>query len=256
MASGRFVKFVDNRTPTVTKAVVIKASSEMPEIQVNVPFSAMDGVCKPYAYVGKESRDIASLDKGQDKFQSEVLAEGKKHGIVIYFVDSKVQVTLWAKASSKNGCVLGTSVCLDHDSPLVNDSVVGLLGTPNNDLSDDWMTGEAADIAIPETARERLVEGYDYCVDNWCIRNEEESLFVYDEDEDESFDAFENCHPQTEENIDTTTIDCVEKVQADPDSDLAKICGLYYACFVGTNFSSSYDRAADEYKRLDDAVSV
>lgn len=181
---GRFVKFVEERTPTVTKAVVIKASPKAPAIQVNVPSTAQDGICKPYAYLDKEARDIDGLDGNQEFFQSQVLTDGDKHGFVIYFLEEKVQVTMWAKRSSKNGCVLGTSVCIEHDSPLADDSFVGLLGTPNGNKDDDWMS-ETGVVTIPETARERLVEGYDYCVDNWCIQNEEESLFTYDDDEDE-----------------------------------------------------------------------
>ena len=228
---GRFVKFVEERTPTVTKAVVIKASSIAPAVQVNVPSTALDGVCKPYAYLGKEARDIDTLDKDQDIFQSQVLTEGDKHGIVLYFLDSKVQVTMWAKRSSKNGCVLGTSVCIEHDSPLADDSFVGLLGTPNGNKFDDWMS-ETGAVTIPESARERLDDGTEFCVDNWCIRNEEESLFTYDEDEDESFDLFEECHPQAKDSIDTATIDCVEDTQANPSSELAKICGIDLACIV------------------------
>ena len=229
---GRFVKFLPERKPTVTKSVVIKAGGKIPPIQVNVPSTATNGVCKPYAYIDENPRDIVGLDKDQEMFQSEVLSEGDKVGLVLFFVESKVQVTMWAKKSSTNGCVLGTSVCIEHDSPMTGDSFVGLLGTPNGDMNDDWMSIEATGVSVPKTTRERLVDAYDYCVDNWCIRNEEESLFAYDEDQDESFDAFEDCSPRTEEDTDTVTIDCVEKAQEDPSSELAKICGSDYACLV------------------------
>lgn len=225
---GRFVKFIPDRKPTVTKSVVITAGSNVPTIQINVPSRPENGLCKPFAYLDGERRDITGLERGHSSFQADLLISGEREGVVIYIVGSKVQVTLWAKQSSMNGCVLATTVCLSHDSPLVKDNFVGLLGTPNGDVSDDWMAIGNTGTPIPGTVRERLVDAYNYCVDNWCIRDEAESLFTYDEEQNESFDAFEDCGAEG----DKETIKCVEKEQANPNSELSKICGDEYACLV------------------------
>ncbi|CAB9516016.1 expressed unknown protein [Seminavis robusta] len=131
---GRFVKFVPERKPTVTKSVVIQAGSKVPRIQVNVPSSAKNGLCTPYEYLNKVKRDIAGLDEGQASFQTEVVVSGT--------------------------------------------------------------TGE--------------------------------TLFTYDEDLHESFDAFEDCGAEG----DGETIVYVEKEQTNQKSELSKICGDDYACYV------------------------
>ncbi|CAB9498350.1 Inherit from bactNOG: hemolysin-type calcium-binding region [Seminavis robusta] len=225
---GRFVKFVPERKPTVTKSVVIQDGSKVPRIQVNVPSSAKNGLCTPYEYLNKVKRDIAGLDEGQASFQTEVVVSGTREGQVIYFHESKIQVSLWARKSSVDGCVLSTTIFIVYDSPLVNDRFVGLLGTPNGDKSDDWMMQDSTDVSIPTTHRQRLIDAYDYCVDNWCIRDAGETLFTYDEDLHESFDAFEDCGAEG----DGETIVYVEKEQTNQKSELSKICGDDYACYV------------------------
>jgi von Willebrand factor type D domain len=227
---GRFVKFVPSKKPTVTKSVVIKAGNNVPVIQINVPSSSENGRCKPFAYLGgKKLDDIRGLDKGQVAFQSEVLSSSKADGLVIYFHDLKVQVEFWAKSSSVNGCVLGTTVCVSHDSPLLYDKFVGILGTPNGNVEDDWTTGKGDVVPIPLTNKARIVDAYEYCVDNWCIHKPVDSLFTYDKKQGESFDSFEDCGAPKDEE----TFDCVESNRASPQSDLYKICGEdSFACYV------------------------
>jgi len=41
------------------------------------------------------------------------------------------------------------------------------LGTPNGNKKDDWMTHDGLPVSLPTTTKEKLVDSYNYCVDNW-----------------------------------------------------------------------------------------
>jgi len=54
------------------------------------------------------------------------------------------------------------------------DSTIGLLGTPNGNTQDDWMTRDGASIAVLSSHEDT----YNYCVDNWCV-SQEDSIMAY-----------------------------------------------------------------------------
>ena len=67
------------------------------------------------------------------------------------------------------GCAFNTYVCLpESEEELFRAGGLGLLGTPNGDTSDDWMTpvGETLPINMKGLRRQSAL---DYCVDNWCV---------------------------------------------------------------------------------------
>jgi len=81
---------------------------------------------------------------------------------------------------------------------------------------------------------------YLFLPQNHCysIHDEESSLFVYQYDIDESFDAFEQCTSPFEQK----TLECVEKAGNDEESSLYKICGKNdYACLVDGCVGSKFD---------------
>lgn len=80
-------------------------------------------------------------------------------------------------AFGDGGCFLNVAVRMPHDDP----SVIGLMGTPNSDVSDDWMTRDGQTIERPASVGIGSEEGYNYCTTNWCIRNPSESLYTYTE---------------------------------------------------------------------------
>lgn len=58
------------------------------------------------------------------------------------------------------------------------DTTVGLLGTPNGDTSDDWMTRDGTQLQLQHTGDQRHENMYDYCVENWCV-SQEDSIMTY-----------------------------------------------------------------------------
>lgn len=75
------------------------------------------------------------------------------------------------------GCYMNIFLTIPGSIKATGD-IDGLFGVPNGNVADDW-TGKDGTI-FPIAADRRGQEAYDYCVQNWCIRNEVESLFKYE----------------------------------------------------------------------------
>ena len=58
--------------------------------------------------------------------------------------------------------------------------VLGLLGSPNRECRDDWMSRSGAVFPAPQTSEERLFEVASiFCTANWCVKTAADSLFTY-----------------------------------------------------------------------------
>jgi len=233
---ARFVKFVDDRRPTVGKSVVFNTGDGEPPIQINVPDGTVDGKCTPYVYVDgirKEYEEVIKYGVGDDNIQVQgtQTRQGKQIGFIMYYHNSGVQLTTMAKKSSKNGCVIAAKLCLPYKYMRSQETFVGLLGTPNDDPSDDWMDKNLEKLTIP-SSRDGLRFGraYDFCVSNWCIRDRNHSLFTY-ESGTESYEGYSNC----DQGPDFETENCVKN----PPAEFLRVCGedndgcLIDACVSG-----------------------
>jgi len=58
------------------------------------------------------------------------------------------------------------------------DTTVGLLGTPNSNTADDWMTPDGTTLPLQHTGDNRHEDMYEYCVENWCV-SQEDSIMTY-----------------------------------------------------------------------------
>jgi hypothetical protein len=222
---GRFVKFRDNARPTVTKSIVFTTGDGEPTVQITVPSSSRNG-CTPYVYVNGEERDIIADGVGDPAVQAQKVETTGYVGYILFYHGSKVQLTAMAKKSTSNGCVLSAKICLPFDYERTQEKFVGLLGTPNDNKKDDWMTKDGGYLTIPTTSSGlRYEPAYNFCVNNWCIRDKTKSLFTYDSDAGESFEKFQKCG----QAADTTTKTCA----TNPPDELKRICGSQNAaCLI------------------------
>jgi hypothetical protein len=220
---ARFVKFREGSRPTVTKSVVFNTGDGEPSIQVEVPSSGSNG-CVPYVYVNGVKRDVEKSGVGTSAVQIQAVHTSNEDGYIIYYHGSKVQLTTMAKKSSANGCVLATKLCLPFDYERTEETFVGLLGTPNDDKSDDWMTKKGGNIKIPTNKNDlRFGPAYNFCVDNWCVNAREKSMFTYDAGD--SFEKYFKCG----QPADTNTESCA----TNPPAVLQRICGSQNpACMI------------------------
>ena len=75
-------------------------------------------------------------------------------------------------------CHWNVYICLPQaEGDLFRKGGLGLLGTPNQDAQDDWMTPEGETLEIPILGN-RYHASFDYCVDNWCV-SQIDSIMAY-----------------------------------------------------------------------------
>jgi len=87
---------------------------------------------------------------------------------------STVQIGYW------NGCLLNN--CFHVPTCEGQDELTGLLGDADGDAMNDWIGKDDSRLPIPTSNTDRRRKpAYDYCVPNWCITNEEDSIFYYNE---------------------------------------------------------------------------
>ena len=90
---------------------------------------------------------------------------------------------------------------------------------------DDWISGDGTVLNFPSTSKvSRFQSAYDYCVKHWCIKDEDESLFEYNQTQGESFQQYSKCKDRYEKDLET----CVEN----PSQELEAICGTNEACLT------------------------
>ncbi len=80
-----------------------------------------------------------------------------------------------------------------------NEDIRGLFGFPDDDAANDWMTRDGTKLELP-AADLRKKEAYEYCTEQWCIRDPSDSLFVYNGEYNFSF--YSKCDEDYPEAVD------------------------------------------------------
>lgn len=93
--------------------------------------------------------------------------------------------------------------------------IIGLLGSPDDDATNDWMKRDGTVVDLPAGGLSSFFFGpaYEYVTQNWCIYIENESLFTYQPGYD--FSYYEHCgvdyNPELERSIEEATPEQIEK---------------------------------------------
>mmetsp|Transcript_8635 Transcript_8635/g.12527 ORF Transcript_8635/g.12527 Transcript_8635/m.12527 type:complete len:1446 (+) Transcript_8635:58-4395(+) len=99
---------------------------------------------------------------------------------------------------------------------------MGLLGSADSDPTNDWMTPNGTVLPIPTSRSDRVgLPSLNYCLDNWCIDDDANTLFTYYEAK-YNFTYFSGCN-----DLDRDVVD----VSAAPPEATA-FCGVDEACLV------------------------
>lgn len=136
---------------------------------------------------------------------------GKDKVDYVFWKDSGIMVTVFVRKGTY-GCVLAAKICLPP-SMLATEKVVGLMGTPNGDKSDEWMDQYGTTL---QRGTGLWKKAYDYCTQNWCVRDASESIFGYPEGESWATHAEGGCvdnieyDPETELAVMDATTECKE----------------------------------------------
>jgi len=152
--------------------------STAPKVQLSIP---------------RESSPLGTV-LGDDKCILDFFVNDVEHHLAGGYEDDELLVTVhksfevrlkykktgfWVKLRMGyfEGCLLQTCYYIP-----ASDNIIGLLGTPDNDVTNDWMKRDGTILPIPTDRFDRVgPAAYDYCTMNWCITDYTESIFHYNE---------------------------------------------------------------------------
>lgn len=176
-----------------------------------------------------------------------VLATVSGFDIMLYFTTTGISATIHVRPNSVSSHIttipgsLTIYLCIPDNNPDIT-NVMGLLGTPNEDRSDDWMDTSGATIARGS------MNAFDYCTNTWCIRDEAKSLFTYEDGYD--FAHYERCDdPRNTRHL---------EAEPEPSAEVIKICeqvGNNTACLLdgANNGIEGAEVAVEAIKNLEKA---
>ena len=105
---------------------------------------------------------------GFRKAKNLLIKKKTTEGLIFYYHNSGFQISVKARSTSANGCVLMVKLCLPYDWERTNERLVGLVGSPDGEKSNDWMDRDNNPVAIPTDNKELKKEpAYTYCTTNW-----------------------------------------------------------------------------------------
>jgi hypothetical protein len=168
---GRFHKI--NERVSVMKGLVVQDEGATPRVQITSPvagggFSDIVNGCPFQFFVDGEQ---IRLDDGLDSDDLKIEVDGKN-----------VKVTYPASGLVVSVNIVGGRNCNMNACfylPDTDDVMVGMIGSPDDNFNNDWMDRAGEVLALP--ADKRGPESYEYCVDNWCVKDPENSMFFYNE---------------------------------------------------------------------------
>eukprot|EP00934_Nitzschia_sp_Nitz4_P005701 Nitzschia sp. Nitz4//scaffold405_size10492//4063//5595//NITZ4_009071-RA/size10492-processed-gene-0.6-mRNA-1//1//CDS//3329551112//5691//frame0 len=121
-------------------------------------------------------------------------------------------VTVQVSGSKRGTCMITAYFCLPSADASLLESVVGLLGTPDCDSTNEWMTSSGEELSSSSDSS----SAYDYCTSYHCVANEDDSLFVYEDAHGGySFSDLSSCDADFAGEVDIS----------DADEDIVEICG-------------------------------
>lgn len=181
-----------NGDPAVTTGVVVKeADASLPTIQVSLAESENSDQavtflreCPVQLFVNGVARDITT---GTGRGDAHVTVRNRL--IKVEYPSTNLvldmEVRIWS-----NACHFSVDYILMDCRP--GDELVGILGSPDGNRTNDWMNEHGEPFEIPEGTDEHFFEpAYEYALENWCIDRQENSHFTYESGT--QFSDFENC---------------------------------------------------------------
>lgn len=179
---------------SVSTGFVVQADN-LPKVQVSIPRSS--GVTSEPVVNGCPVNFFSgggllnTPDPELNAFGVTITIDGDDNEISVLY-PSKLLVISTVRNSMDFGCFLRVQVMLPIDY-LAGETLIGLLGQPDDDITNDWLD-KSGNVVEQPTNEQDLLFGwaYDYCRINWCISEESDSLFTYVNDE--NFDSISGCN--------------------------------------------------------------
>ena len=149
---------------------------------------------------------------------------GKEIVDYVFFTGSAVMYTVLPKKGSF-GCVLNSKVCLPPKM-VEEERIVGLLGSPDGNMADDWMNQSGQNLR--HGGDTEWEAAYDYCTTNWCVHDESESIFGYlpGTQWSDYYECAENFDPTAKDLVLAPSQECIDCCGIVQDEVLNKACLL------------------------------
>lgn len=225
---GRFEKFDNGSQGTVTTAATL-VTGAAGEPKVEVRFNG----CRLEYLINGVIMDLDSkwVRDGTLSTQNFVayffLIRDDRY---FYFPGSGISFHIRKKHSDKFGCYMNVKVCLPDE--LAREHIVGLYGSPNGNVEDDFM--DRVGVSLTHRGNTYWKAAYHYCTSNWCITDPVNSLF------ETPIDG-EHCHEPYDKTLESNVM------SAPP--ELFSICEGNIECLVDGilgDISDSTDSLAEQ----------
>jgi len=237
---ARYVHLGPNTAISVAKGVAIQDEGETPIVQITVADlkesigNDMGDGCTLLFFIDGKQRD---LKEGSGDSRVTVTTSQDLKTIKVKYPVSEMEVTV-----NYFKCRMNFSVRIPN-----TDRIVGILGTPNGNVTDEWTTLNGTVIPLPVNHADRLRKpGYDYCSTYFCNRDAEKSLFTYPEDGID-FDSYQRC--------DLPFGDTLEELMENVPQWVLDACGKEMACIMDVRNGNVEDAKALRAARLEYAKS-
>jgi len=220
-----------NKAISVGTGVFVQDEGDVPSVQVSLGHSksargtVMDDQenCPLQFFVNGVQR---ALEDGTGSTDVELIIASNGKRIEIVYPLTELKVVLGFQ-----NCRLGKLCVTLPDT----DTTVGVLGTLNDDVSDEWTRPDGTIMTVPEDKANKLKKpGYDFCTQNYCIRDEIDSNFVYNE-AGITFDTFQRC--------DLPYGDTLEKMITEAPQWVLDLCAGDAACIMDVQNGGAEDAA-------------
>jgi len=229
-----------SHTWSVAEGVVIQDEGATPRVQITMPAIASEdggGVsqllgdkeknCQVQFFVNGVQRDLYA-GSGDDGVEVTV-----EHGRTIHIKYTESGMTAMVGVGFWQQCFL--QLCFGVPD---TDPVIGILGSADGDVSNDWMQRDGTVVPVESTnSRIRNKNSYDYCQQNWCLTDPEDSLFYYNQ-AGKTFEDFQMCSLP----YDTYIIDDIED-QITP--EIQEFCGNDLDCVIDAVTGGGVEAARD-----------
>jgi len=219
MVQARLEKVVGHDAdPAATTGVAIRENpmadgTEYPLVQVsmgsedNAPLTLFS--CPVELYINQIKQD--DLEAGYHANDVKVEVHKNTGRIHIEYPDLQLNLKV---LKFMNLCHFTVTYALLNDCR-PDERIIGLLGSPDDDATNDWMERDGTVVDLPTGGLSNFFFGpaYDYVTQNWCIYIESESLFTYQPGFD--FSYYEHCgveyNPELERSLEDATPEQVTK---------------------------------------------
>lgn len=163
---------------------------------------------------------LGALLDGTAESTIEVTVSARR--ITLRFPYTGVELYATVSESPDFGCFFQVQVLIPYGYRN-GETIVGLLGTPDFNRANDWVAPDGSSYTPPATEEDSIFStAYNYCIENWCVRQASDSLFSFRDGE--TFSSINGC----DQNYTTD----VEAAIAAASDEVLALCQGRLACLV------------------------